>query len=292
MPSNPLDKNTSAANNLEKMQILPPVSNGELGTIVKLECLERKTMPPKPYTEGGLIEDMANCSKHVQDPKFRKTLKAVSGLGTAATRSSILEDLKKYGLLVAAKGKITATEKGRALINYLPQDLCDIARTAVWEAELNLIGGGSGNRAVFESEILTEVTRYLGELKGRPAMGALSSGHPVSSAASLRGQSGSDKPARPNEPRNPEQVKRAAPTDKQLDYASKLAARLGLKLPAAVESDFEACRQFLDKYSRGTPPSAKAISFAESIANRKALQIPDNARQNARDLSAWIDVNK
>lgn len=282
-----IDKKTGTAS--ERETPLPPVINGEVGTLISLTVVERKTTPPKPYTEGALIEDMANCSKYVDDPRFRKTLKAVSGLGTAATRAAIIEDLKKYGMFSSEKGKLFSTEKGRALIKYLPQELYDIARTAVWEAELGLIGEGAGSPIAFESGILKDVNHYVSVLRNGSAMTAFT----ASSSQAFASSSGKAKPpARSGRAESATSGKSLAPTDKQIDYATKLAARLGLELPSSVRTDFDACREFLDRYSSVTPPSEKALSFAESIAKRKSLSIPDKTKCNARGLSAWIDANK
>jgi DNA topoisomerase III len=271
---------------------LPPVVNGERGVIVSMSVLERKTNPPKYYTEGALIEDMANCSKYVDDPKYRKTLKAVSGLGTAATRAAILEDLKKHGLLSADKGRLISTEKGRALISFLPTELYDIARTAVWEAELDLIAGGQGGRLSFETELLTEVTEHVTRLRVSPAMPGLvaQTATPAASKGSASKAAGTSK--RVAASTSTSQPRSGAPTEKQLEYAHKLAAQLKVVLPPEVLQDFEACRAFIDKHVVSQPPSERAMSFAESIAKRKSVAIPDKVKKSSKELSAWIDSNK
>ena len=56
---------------------------------------EGKTMPPKPYTEGQLIAMMKTCGKLVEDKEETEILKEVEGLGTEATRSGIIETIKR-----------------------------------------------------------------------------------------------------------------------------------------------------------------------------------------------------
>ena len=60
---------------------------------------EGKTMPPKPYTEGQLIAMMKTCGKLVDDKEETEILKEVEGLGTEATRSGIIETIKRHNYI-------------------------------------------------------------------------------------------------------------------------------------------------------------------------------------------------
>lgn len=80
------------------------------------------------------------------------------------------------------------------------------------------------------------------------------------------------------------------PTEKMVAAAKTAAERHGAKLPKSFDKDFEVCKAFLDEYL--TKPTPKALSFAEKIAKDKGLILPDAARINAKELSAWIDANK
>jgi DNA topoisomerase-3 len=84
--------------------------------------------------------------------------------------------------------------------------------------------------------------------------------------------------------------RKSAPTEKMVAAAKTAAERHGVPLPENYEADFEVCKAFLDTYL--AKPTAKALGFAEKIAKDKGLTIPDEARINSRDLSAWIDANK
>ena len=53
----------------------------------------KQTKPPAHFTDGSLIDAMSNIHKFVTDPEARAKLKETSGLGTEATRASILETL-------------------------------------------------------------------------------------------------------------------------------------------------------------------------------------------------------
>ncbi len=89
----------------------------------KIEYVQRKTQPPAPYTEGTLLKQMERL-----------------GLGTPATRSIILETLKKRNYLIT-KGKILEpTPKGLELIEfYNNKEISSPEMTAEWEKRLEKI---------------------------------------------------------------------------------------------------------------------------------------------------------
>lgn len=101
---------------------------------------EKETTPPKPYTEGTLIADMASIAKYVKDPEIREILKRKDdgkkgehgGIGTTATRSSIIDGLKKRGYLEERKGKVRATDKAKAFYALLPPEIRGADVTARW----------------------------------------------------------------------------------------------------------------------------------------------------------------
>lgn len=101
---------------------------------------EKETTPPKPYTEGTLIADMASIAKYVKDPEVKKILKEKDdgkkgehgGIGTTATRAAILEKLKKRGYLEEIKGKLRSTAKAQAFYHLLPPEIAGADVTARW----------------------------------------------------------------------------------------------------------------------------------------------------------------
>lgn len=102
--------------------------------------IERKTAPPKPYTEGTLIADMASIAKYVSDPEIKAILKKKDdgkkgehgGIGTTATRAAIIEKLKERGYLEEKAGKIVSTEKARAFYHLVPAEIRGADVTARW----------------------------------------------------------------------------------------------------------------------------------------------------------------
>lgn len=129
---------------------------------IKCSVNEGKTTPPKPYTEGTLISDMASIAKYVTDPEVRAVLKQKDdgkkgehgGIGTTATRSSIIENLKMRGYLEEKKGKVHATEKARAFYHLLPREIRSADVTARWWLiQQDVEKGGADVNAVQRSVI-------------------------------------------------------------------------------------------------------------------------------------------
>lgn len=261
---------------------LPDLEDGELAVIDTIEVKERKTKPPALYTEGTLLDDMKAASKFVEDdPVLKKMLKEASGLGTAATRDSIIEGLKNDKYIEKSGKNLVATPKGEAFVLWLESimpELTDVALTARWEAELSLVAQQGGGKA-FEARVTDSVKKLISILKSAHPLGVPSS----SSSTSKESSSMSETPA-----------KRAnKPTDKMLEFAKNVAKRIGVRVPDEVMTDFDACREFLDSNKEAAMrPSDKQLNFAKSIAERKGVDIPEEVLNNGRELSKWIDDHK
>ena len=110
------------------------------GRVCGTEVVEKKTSPPKRYTEGTLITDMASVAKYVRDPELKAALKAKDdgkagehgGIGTTATRAGIIETLKTRGFIEVKSGKVISTEKGRAFFDAVPEEIRSADVTARW----------------------------------------------------------------------------------------------------------------------------------------------------------------
>ncbi|MDA1379295.1 DNA topoisomerase [Plesiomonas shigelloides] len=103
---------------------------------------EKKTTPPKPFTEGTLLTAMCNIAKEVTDAALKAKLKETAGLGTEATRAGIIEILKERGYLTTKGKTLVSTDSGRMLIMGLPAVIRDPAITAIWEQQLDVVESG------------------------------------------------------------------------------------------------------------------------------------------------------
>ncbi len=127
----------------------------------KATIQEGKTSPPKPYTEGQLIAMMKTCGKFVEDQIDTDILKEVEGLGTEATRSGIIETIKRHGYIEVKRNIVNITEKGRVLCEAIDGNLlASPVMTAKWETYLRKIGNGQGSSELF----LGSIAKYLNQL--------------------------------------------------------------------------------------------------------------------------------
>lgn len=135
--------------NQEKAQKLPAVQKSEqVGAHVQIK--EGMTQPPKPYTEGQLINMMKTCGKLMEDEEDVEILKEVEGLGTEATRSSIIETIKAQKYIEVKRNVVSITDKGIMLCEAIEGTLLSSpSMTAKWESYLKKIGSGEGSKQVF-----------------------------------------------------------------------------------------------------------------------------------------------
>lgn len=104
------------------------------------EVSSHETAPPKRYTDGTLMVDMARAARFVRDKELRDALLAKDegnpgehgSIGTPATRASIIEALVEKGYLERRKGALASTPQGRALFSIVPADAKGIDLTARW----------------------------------------------------------------------------------------------------------------------------------------------------------------
>lgn len=138
-----------AKSNQDKDALLPEVKNGEeVGARVHIK--ESMTQPPKPYTEGQLINMMKTCGKLIDNEEDVEILKEVEGLGTEATRSGIIETIKAQKYIEVKKNVVYVTEKGITLCEAIEGTLLSSpAMTAKWESYLKKIGNGQGSKQTF-----------------------------------------------------------------------------------------------------------------------------------------------
>ncbi|WP_110691875.1 DNA topoisomerase III [Salinicola halophyticus] len=142
---------------------LPPLTQGETATVTDAGCEARETRPPEPFTDASLIKAMMNIARYVEDPAVKRTLRESDGLGTEATRASIIETLLTRGYLIRDKKAIKATRTGHALIDSLPPAATRPERTALWEQRLSAIAESQDAPAPFLEALVSDLRALLGQ---------------------------------------------------------------------------------------------------------------------------------
>lgn len=147
----------------EGNKVLPSVSKDEKVMSI-LQSKEGRTTPPKPYTEGDLIKIMKSAGKTVDDEADKEILKEVEGLGTEATRSGIIETIKRNGYIVVKNNIVSVTNKGEILCESIAGTLLSSAvMTAKWESDLKKIGEGQGSQEEFLQNIKDFIVETIGD---------------------------------------------------------------------------------------------------------------------------------
>ncbi len=129
---------------------------GERALTRDVEIVECQTKPPPRFTEATLLSAMESAGKLVEDEELREAM-AARGLGTPATRASIIEGLV-YDEYIGREGKeLIATSKGISLITLLRgigiHLLSSPELTGEWEYQLKLMEQGQLERASFMGKI-------------------------------------------------------------------------------------------------------------------------------------------
>ena len=127
----------------DEEQSLPCVHEGDSVTYQDGSIQEGVTKPPARFTPATLLKAMKEIHKYVKDEKLKDRLKECSGIGTEATRASIIEMLQKREYIRLEKKQLVPTELGISLCKILPDKILFPDITAQWEYDLNRISNGS-----------------------------------------------------------------------------------------------------------------------------------------------------
>ncbi|KOO14463.1 DNA topoisomerase III [Vibrio xuii] len=144
---------------------VPPLAKGKVLTCREGEIKDRKTEPPKHFTEATLLQAMTGIARFVEDKELKKILKETDGLGTEATRAGILDTLFKRQLLTRQGKSIMSSPAGRGLVHALPSDSTYPDMTAHWEHQLQGMAERNQAYAPFMQALQTRIDNLMGQVK-------------------------------------------------------------------------------------------------------------------------------
>jgi len=132
---------------IEKEFVLPKVNEQDVGQNVSLKPHKKETKPPAHYTDATLLHHMSNPGSQLEDKDLRNVFNGNIGLGTQATRASIIETLLKRQYVNREARNLIATHKGVHLIDLLKKlpfsgQLVKADETAKWEFSLEEMAKG------------------------------------------------------------------------------------------------------------------------------------------------------
>lgn len=146
-------KGSLSEDDSELLQHLPNLKVGDELKIKKALMLEKQTKPPMLYTEASLLSEMENAGNTIENDEARKILKNI-GIGTPATRASIIETLFKRNYIERQNKALLPTQKGLFVYHQIKNmKIADVALTAEWEIQFEKIETREVNLTTFQSEI-------------------------------------------------------------------------------------------------------------------------------------------
>ena len=148
----------------DDVPVLPTLSTGDILSVNGADLLEKQTKPRPLHTEASLLSAMETCGKELADETEQEALKE-SGIGTPATRASIIETLFFREYIVRERKSLVPTNKG--LVVYLAvnnKKIADISMTGEWESALNKIASGNMDAGTFHRGIEVYAAQITTEL--------------------------------------------------------------------------------------------------------------------------------
>jgi len=132
---------------------LPNWKEGQMLSVSGWGLAEGKTKPVPIHTEATLLSEMESCGKGIEDEELAQAIKEC-GIGTPATRASIIETLINREYIIRLNKQLIPTEKGLFIYDLLKdKQIADVAMTGQWEQSLARIERGEYNADDFRKGI-------------------------------------------------------------------------------------------------------------------------------------------
>ena len=158
-------------NRKQELTALPNAAENECG-ILNAELKEGQTSAPKHFTEDLLLSAMQTAGSESMPEGVER-----QGIGTPATRAATIEKLVQKGFLERKGNKKTKvllpTDKGKALITVMPEEIQSPEMTADWETKLLQIERGEMEPETFMTEIKEMISSLVTTTEARKGANAL-----------------------------------------------------------------------------------------------------------------------
>ena len=155
-------KEVEGGDSEDETQQFPELIPHESITKIAAELLSKATKPKPLHTEGTLLFAMETCGKDIQEEALREALKDC-GLGTPATRASIIETLIKRNYIERQRKYLIPTPKGLAVYSLLKdKTIASAELTGTWEKRLEQISKEKENPELFMKDIF-DYTKFITE---------------------------------------------------------------------------------------------------------------------------------
>ena len=148
----------------ELLAELPNVQEGENLPLDHGAITQHKTKPKPLFTEATLLSAMENAGREIADTDSRKAI-SDCGIGTPATRASIIETLLLRDFIRREKKTLLPTEKGLSVYGIVKdQRIANAEMTGNWELALSAIEAGKASAEDFSTRIKDYTAEICREL--------------------------------------------------------------------------------------------------------------------------------
>ncbi len=148
--------------------ILQALPQGNPVFCQEIDQQENQTKPAPRFSEATLLSAMENSGKLIDDEELAEAMKE-RGLGTPATRASIIEKLINEKYIVRENRELIPTGKAFELLNLLEAMKIDVLAspelTGEWEYKLNQILKGGMTRDQFMASIREMTDKMVTQVK-------------------------------------------------------------------------------------------------------------------------------
>ena len=123
----------------------------------------KRTQAPKRFTDGTLISAMKNIYQYVKDPEYRKRLQAKEGggIGTEATRASIIDTMARRGFVTLKNKELVPSEEAIRIIGLLPESMKAPDMTAMWSLLNDDVMARKSTHEAFVAKMVPWVTKMV-----------------------------------------------------------------------------------------------------------------------------------
>lgn len=256
---------------------MPPQTKGNAALLESIEMKAMETKPPSRYTEKTLQKSMASIGRTLADPKLRALLKDSEGIGTPATRKTVIKTLMSRDYVEVKGSTYYSTDKGKDLIKIVPTWLSNPEETAKWEDRLAKMckEKDDAKAMIMRDEFIEEQLTKLEEL-----IADLIKTHSNNLGAKIE--------------RAPAKV-----SPKMKTFIKSIADKKGIKIPTGTLSDPLKAKAFFDEHlpkrepGQENVPSSGQVDLVEKIiANVPSnVSVADNVKTDRKACSQFIDKN-
>lgn len=152
-------------------QVLPLMKENDQYVVSEIKKTCGQTTPQAYFNEATLLSAMENPVHYTNNKskQLNSTLINTGGLGTVATRADIIDKLFNTFLIEKRNNEIHVTNKGKQLLQLVPQDLKEPELTAKWELQLAKIAKKQQKPDQFINEIRQYTKKIINEINSSQA---------------------------------------------------------------------------------------------------------------------------